>query len=123
MRDGLQLTDNDNVEALRQVDPDPRKHANDLAFPEQHPAELLQEFEKVTSIGARTALAAAASLLTPILVVLFYLGAKLLSKLVGPLLQRGRYYPFMPVVSLATVGVLAAALLWQAARGGAVVAP
>ena len=69
------------------------------------------------------ALAAAASLLTPLLVVFFYLGAKLLSKLIGPLLRRGPYYPFMPVVSLATVGVLAAALLWQTARGGGVVAP
>ena len=69
------------------------------------------------------ALAAAASLLTPMLVILFYLGAKLLSKLIGPLLRRGPYYPFMPVVSLATVGILAAALLWQTARGGGVVAP
>ncbi len=69
------------------------------------------------------ALAAAASLLTPVLVVLFYLVAKLLSKLIGPLLRRGRYYPFMPVVSLATVGVLAVALLWQATQGGSVAAP
>jgi len=69
------------------------------------------------------ALAAAASLLTPILIVLLYVGAKALSKLIGPLLRRGKYYPFMPVVSLATVGVLAAALLWQAARGGPIVAP
>ena len=69
------------------------------------------------------ALAAAASLLTPILVVLYYLTAKLLSKAIGPLLRRGRYYPFMPVVSLATVGVLAAALLWQATRGGPPAAP
>ena len=69
------------------------------------------------------ALAAAASLLAPILVILFYLAAKLLSKLIGPLLRRGRYYPFMPVVSLATVGVLAVALLWQTARGGPVAAP
>ncbi len=69
------------------------------------------------------ALAAAASLLTPMLVVGFYLSAKLLSKLIGPLLRRGPYYPFMPVVSLATMGVLAAAMLWQAARGGAVAAP
>ena len=69
------------------------------------------------------ALAAAASLLTPLFVVVFYLGAKVLSKLIGPLLRRGPYYPFMPVVSLATMGVLATALLWQAARGGAVAVP
>jgi hypothetical protein len=69
------------------------------------------------------ALAAAASLLTPILIVFFYLGAKLLSMLVGPLLSRGKYYPFMPVVSLATVGVLAASLLWQATRNGGVIPP
>ena len=60
------------------------------------------------------ALAAAASLLTPTLIILFYLGAKLLSMLIGPLLRRGPYYPFMPVVSLATVAVLAVALIWQA---------
>ena len=58
------------------------------------------------------ALAAAASLLTPLLIILFYLGAKVLSMLIGPLLRRGPYYPFMPVVSLATVGVLAVALFW-----------
>ena len=69
------------------------------------------------------ALAAAASLLTPMLVVLFYLGAKLLSMVIGPLLRRGPYYPFMPVVSLATVGVLAVALLWQATQGGPLAAP
>jgi hypothetical protein len=63
------------------------------------------------------ALAAAASLLTPVLIVVFYLGAKLLSLLLGPLLRRGKYYPFMPVVSLATVGVLALGLLWQATHG------
>jgi hypothetical protein len=69
------------------------------------------------------ALAASASLLTPILIILFYLGAKLLSKLIGPLLRRGSYYPFMPVVSLATVGVLTVALLWRATQAGPVVAP
>ncbi len=63
------------------------------------------------------ALAAAASLLTPVLIVAFYLGAKLLSRLLGPLLMRGRTYPFMPVVSLATGGVLGLALVWQATHG------
>jgi hypothetical protein len=64
------------------------------------------------------ALAAAASLLTPTLIILFYVGAKLLGMVIGPLLKRGPYYPFMPVVSLATVAVFAAALLWQATQGG-----
>jgi hypothetical protein len=63
------------------------------------------------------ALAAAASLLNPVPIVLYYLAAKLLGKLLGPVLRRGKYFPFMPVVSLATVGVLAVALLWQAAHG------
>jgi hypothetical protein len=53
------------------------------------------------------ALAAAASLLSPALVVLFYVEAKLIALVVGPVLARGRgYWPFMPVVSLATVGIL-----------------
>jgi hypothetical protein len=69
------------------------------------------------------ALAAAASLLTPLLIILFYLVAKVLSAVIGPLLRRGPYYPFMPVVSLATLGVLALALLWQATQGGLVVTP
>jgi hypothetical protein len=64
------------------------------------------------------ALAAAASLLTPLLIVVLYAGAKLLSMGIGPLLRRGKVYPFMPVVSLATVGVLALALAWQTAHGG-----
>jgi hypothetical protein len=69
------------------------------------------------------ALAAAASLFTPMLIILFYLGAKLLGMVIGPLLQRGPYYPFMPVVSLATVTVLAVALLWQASQGSIILPP
>jgi hypothetical protein len=62
--------------------------------------------------GDVAALAAAASLLTPLLVVIFFLAAKGISLVVGPMLQRGRgYYPFMPVVSLATLAVLALGLL------------
>ncbi len=58
------------------------------------------------------ALAAAASLLTPVLIVLFYLAAKGLARALGPPLARGRrYWPFMPVVSLATLAVLALGLL------------
>jgi hypothetical protein len=55
------------------------------------------------------ALAAAASLLPPVLVVLFYLFAKVLT--LGPVLGRGRGpWPFMPVVSLATLAILALGL-------------
>ncbi len=62
--------------------------------------------------GDVAALAAAACLLSPVLVVVFYLTAKGLSAFLGPLLAQGRrYYPFMPVVSLATVVVLALGLL------------
>jgi hypothetical protein len=53
------------------------------------------------------ALAAAASLLTPGLVVVFYAVAKLIALVIGRLLARGRpVYPFMPVVSLATLAVV-----------------
>ena len=56
------------------------------------------------------ALAAAASLLTPVLVVLFYAVAKLIALLLRPWLARGRStWPFMPVVSLATLAILALA--------------
>lgn len=58
------------------------------------------------------ALAAAASLLSPALVVLFYVEAKIIALVVGPILARGRpYWPFMPVVSLATLGILVLGLL------------
>ncbi len=57
------------------------------------------------------ALAAAAGLLPPLLVLVFYFTAKGLSVVLGPVLRRGRpYYPFMPVVSLATLAVLALGL-------------
>jgi len=59
------------------------------------------------------ALAAAASLLPPVLVVLFYIVAKLIAMLIGPWLARGRpVWPFMPVVSLATLAILALAWWW-----------
>ncbi|MBY0524349.1 MAG: hypothetical protein K2R98_13165 [Gemmataceae bacterium] len=59
------------------------------------------------AIADVAALAAAASLLSPALVVIFYIEAKLIALVVGPLLARGRpYWPFMPVVSLATLGIL-----------------
>jgi hypothetical protein len=57
------------------------------------------------------ALAAAASLLPPVLVVLFYVIAKLLALAVGAMLGRSRpTWPFMPVVSLATLAILALGL-------------
>jgi hypothetical protein len=58
--------------------------------------------------GDVAALAAAASLLTPALVAVFYLVAKGIALIIGPLLRRGRpVWPFMPVVSLATLAVVA----------------
>lgn len=63
--------------------------------------------------GDVAALAAAASLLSPVLVVLFFLIVKLASYPLAPLLARGRnVYPFMPVVTAGTVGVLALGA-WQ----------
>jgi hypothetical protein len=58
------------------------------------------------------ALAAAACLLTPVLILILYASAKLLARFLGPVLAQGRkYYPFMPIVSLATLGVLVLGLL------------
>jgi hypothetical protein len=60
------------------------------------------------------ALAAAASLLPPVLVVIFYVVAKLIALAIGPVLAGGRpVWPFMPVVSLATLAVLAFGWLWR----------
>jgi hypothetical protein len=59
------------------------------------------------------ALAAAASLLTPLLIIIFYAGAKLIDIIIGPLFRRGNSYPFMPVVSLATILVFTIAMAWQ----------
>jgi hypothetical protein len=62
--------------------------------------------------GDVAALAAAACLLTPVLVLVLYLAARVLANVLGPLLRRGRpHYPFMPVVSGATLLVLALGLL------------
>jgi hypothetical protein len=59
------------------------------------------------------ALAAAASLLTPGLVILFYALARLFAAVAGPFLAAGRsVWPFMPVVTLATLAVLALTWLW-----------
>jgi hypothetical protein len=61
--------------------------------------------------GDVAALAAAACLLPPLLVVLLYLTSKVLSYPLAPVLRRGRpVYPFMPVVTLATLAVLALGL-------------
>jgi hypothetical protein len=62
--------------------------------------------------GDVAALAAAASLLEWWWVPIYYAIAKVLSWWLGPLLSRGRsVYPFMPVVSLATIVVLALVLV------------
>jgi hypothetical protein len=59
------------------------------------------------------ALAAAASLLSPLLVVLFYAVAKVLALALAPVLGRGQSaWPFMPVVTLATLAVLVLGWLW-----------
>ena len=58
--------------------------------------------------GDVAALGAAAALLTPALVVIYYLAAKGLALALGPVLARGRpNWAFMPVVTLATLAVLA----------------
>lgn len=58
------------------------------------------------------ALAATASLLSPALIVLFYVMAKVLALIIGPILARGRpHWPFMPVVSIATLAILLLGLL------------
>ena len=59
------------------------------------------------------ALAAAASLLSPGLVILFYALARVLAWLACPFLAGGRsVWPFMPVVTLATLAVLVLGWLW-----------
>ncbi len=64
------------------------------------------------AIADVAALAAAACLLPPVLILLFYGLAKLLSWPAARVLWSGRpVYPFMPVVSLATLAVLAVGLV------------
>jgi hypothetical protein len=64
------------------------------------------------AFGDVAALAAAASLLPPLLVVILFVAAKGIAIVLAPLLGRGRtHYPFMPVVSLATLLVLALGLV------------
>jgi hypothetical protein len=65
------------------------------------------------------AMAAAAALLQPGAIVLFWLLMKGLSLPLGRALRRGDYYPFLPVVTLATVALLL--LAW--ALAGAVLPP
>lgn len=55
------------------------------------------------------AMAAAASLLAPGAIALFWLLLKVLSIPMGRALRKGDYYPFLPVVTLATVALLALA--------------
>jgi hypothetical protein len=62
------------------------------------------------------ACAAAASLLNPILVVGFWIVLKVFALVLGPILARGRpYWPFMPVVTCATVVAIGAGFLFAAA--------
>jgi hypothetical protein len=65
------------------------------------------------------AMAAAASLLEPGSIVLFWVLMKVLSLPLGRALRRGDAYPFLPVVTAATVALLA--LAWWLA--GAVLPP
>ena len=59
------------------------------------------------------ALAAAASLLTPVPILVLYAVAKALGWLFGRFVFPGRaHWPFMPVVSLAIVAVLVLGLWW-----------
>jgi hypothetical protein len=62
--------------------------------------------------GDVAALAAAAGLLPPLLIVILFVFAKAISYVLAPVLLRGRnVYPFMPVVSAATLLVLVLGLL------------
>ena len=62
--------------------------------------------------GDVAALAAGASLLSPLLIVIFFLSARGFALILEPILARGRtFYPFMPVVMLATLTVLGLGLL------------
>jgi hypothetical protein len=64
------------------------------------------------AFGDVAALAAAASLLTPVLIVIFYAIVKLITWIAEHTLLKNRpYWPFMPVVSLATLAVLILGLL------------
>jgi hypothetical protein len=64
------------------------------------------------AFGDVAALAAAASLLSPMLILAFFAAAKGIDRVLGPTLARGRsHYPFMPIVTLATLAVLALGLL------------
>jgi prepilin signal peptidase PulO-like enzyme (type II secretory pathway) len=66
--------------------------------------------------GDVAALAAGGCLLPPLFVIVFFLAARVFDLLLRPALARGRrFYPFMPVVTLATVAVLALALALRAA--------
>jgi len=63
--------------------------------------------------GDVAALAAAASLLTPTLILIFYALAKLIAWVLQRLIWPNRTsWPFLPVVSLATIAVMVLGLLW-----------
>ncbi len=59
------------------------------------------------ALGDIAAMAAAASLLSPALIVVFYIEAKVLAVVAERTAFRGRkFWPFMPVVTLSTLGIL-----------------
>jgi hypothetical protein len=74
--------------------------------------------------GDVAALAAASSLLSPVLIVCLFLIARGLAMLLAPILARGRpVYPFMPVVTMATVAVLMLGLVMASVSAGPVGLP
>jgi hypothetical protein len=65
------------------------------------------------AIGDVAACAAVSGLLTPVLIVLFFIILKILSIIIGPFLRIGRKgssYPFMPIVLLGTLAITAFAI-------------
>jgi hypothetical protein len=66
------------------------------------------------AVGDVAAMAATASLLSPALIVLFYVAAKVIALIAEKTVVRGRAaWPFMPVVTLATLGILLLGFLVQ----------
>jgi len=71
------------------------------------------------AVGDVAAMAATASLLAPALIVLFYVEAKILALIAEKTVYRGRAaWPFMPVVTLATLGILLLGFLIESSTGG-----
>lgn len=58
------------------------------------------------AVGDVLAMAAAMSLLSPLLIVVFVVALKVASWPIGKLTARGNAYPFLPVVLVGTIGIL-----------------